>query len=127
MSDVDIGKLKVVELKAELQARGLDTKGNKAVLVKRLQDAIDSGAALKSVDEGDESQSSATNLGGSGDDSCNQDDDSSKQEGDNSAPQVQVKQEPVDKDTAADASSTVQVNGEQQVKEEMGAGDASKW
>ncbi|KAH7940296.1 hypothetical protein HPB52_023010 [Rhipicephalus sanguineus] len=42
MSDVDIGKLKVVELKAELQARGLDTKGNKAVLVKRLQDAIDS-------------------------------------------------------------------------------------
>lgn len=150
MSDVDIGKLKVVELKAELQARGLDTKGNKAVLVKRLQDAIDSGesgansgAALKSVDEGDESQSSATNLGGSGDDSCNQDDDSSKQdeevkeeeqeeeedgtmeEGDNSAPQVQVKQEPVDKDTAADASSTVQVNGEQQVKEEIGAGDAS--
>ncbi|KAL1433659.1 hypothetical protein MTO96_012482 [Rhipicephalus appendiculatus] len=86
MSDVDIGKLKVVELKAELQARGLDTKGNKAVLVKRLQDAIDSsesggnsGAAITSVDEGDESQSSATNLGGSGDDSCNQDDDSSKQ------------------------------------------------
>lgn len=43
MSDVDVTKLKVVELKAELQARGLDTKGNKAVLVKRLQDAIDSG------------------------------------------------------------------------------------
>lgn len=153
MSDVDIGKLKVVELKAELQARGLDTKGNKAVLVKRLQDAIDSsesggnsGAALTSVDEGDESQSSATNLGGSGDDSCNQDDDSSKQEEEvkeeqqleeeeedgapameegDSTPQVQVKQEPVDKDAAtADATSTVQVNGEQQVKEEMGGGDA---
>lgn len=153
MSDVDIGKLKVVELKAELQARGLDTKGNKAVLVKRLQDAIDSsesggnsGAALTSVDEGDESQSSATNLGGSGDDSCNQDDDSSKQEEEvkeeqqleeeeedgapameegDSTPQVQVKQEPVDKDAAAtDTTSTVQVNGEQQVKEEMGGGDA---
>lgn len=43
MSDVDISKLKVVELKAELQARGLDTKGNKAVLVKRLKDAMDAG------------------------------------------------------------------------------------
>ncbi|XP_050048509.1 heterogeneous nuclear ribonucleoprotein U-like protein 1 isoform X2 [Dermacentor andersoni] len=155
MSDVDIGKLKVVELKAELQARGLDTKGNKAVLVKRLQDAIDSsesggnagpGATITSTDEGDESQSSATNQGGSGDDGCNQDDDSSKQEEEvkeeeqleeeedgapameeegDTAP-VQVKQEPVDTDAAAADAASVQVNGEQQVKEELGGGDASR-
>ncbi|XP_077531468.1 uncharacterized protein LOC144143551 isoform X1 [Haemaphysalis longicornis] len=93
MSDVDVTKLKVVELKAELQARGLDTKGNKAVLVKRLQDAIDSGETggdqgeVTGAEEGDESQSSATNLAGSGDDGYQQDDASSKQEGSPAAPE----------------------------------------
>lgn len=40
MSDVEPEKLKVVELRKELTARGLDTKGNKAVLVKRLKQAL---------------------------------------------------------------------------------------
>lgn len=38
---LDPAKLKVVELRAELSARGLDTKGNKPVLVKRLRDALE--------------------------------------------------------------------------------------
>lgn len=38
---MDLEKLKVVDLRKELQQRGLDTKGNKAVLVKRLKDAMD--------------------------------------------------------------------------------------
>lgn len=38
---LDPAKLKVVELRAELSARGLDTKGNKPVLVKRLKDALE--------------------------------------------------------------------------------------
>ncbi|GLV45568.1 uncharacterized protein CBL_02588 [Carabus blaptoides fortunei] len=38
---IDPAKLKVVELRAELSARGLDTKGNKPVLVKRLRDALE--------------------------------------------------------------------------------------
>jgi len=41
-SDLDPAKLKVVELRAELQLRGLDVKGNKPVLVKRLKDALES-------------------------------------------------------------------------------------
>lgn len=41
MSDIDPAKLKVVELRAELSARGLDTKGNKPVLIERLQEALD--------------------------------------------------------------------------------------
>lgn len=43
MSDLDeaaIKKLKVAELRAELQNRGLDSKGNKPVLVERLLEAI---------------------------------------------------------------------------------------
>lgn len=38
---VDPAKLKVVELRAQLSARGLDTKGNKPVLVKRLKEALE--------------------------------------------------------------------------------------
>lgn len=40
-STLDPAKLKVVELRAELSTRGLDTKGNKPVLVKRLKDALE--------------------------------------------------------------------------------------
>lgn len=43
MSDLDeatVKKLKVAELRSELQARGLDSKGNKPVLVERLLEAI---------------------------------------------------------------------------------------
>ena len=43
MSDLDeagVKKLKVPELRAELQSRGLDSKGNKPVLVNRLLEAI---------------------------------------------------------------------------------------
>lgn len=49
MSDImDPSKLKVAELRAELQARGLDSKGNKPVLVERLR------AALEEEEEGHE-------------------------------------------------------------------------
>lgn len=38
---MDPAKLKVVELRAELSSRGLDTKGVKAVLVERLKKALE--------------------------------------------------------------------------------------
>ena len=47
MSDMErLNKMKVTELRDELKKKGLDTKGNKSVLVKRLHGAIasESGA-----------------------------------------------------------------------------------
>merc|ERR1739840_27329 len=46
---LDPSKLKVAELREELQARGLDSKGNKAALVDRLAEALE--------EEGDEGES----------------------------------------------------------------------
>ena len=40
MSDIDPNKLKVAELREELKWRGLDTKGTKPILVKRLKKAL---------------------------------------------------------------------------------------
>lgn len=38
---MDLNKLKVPELRKELQSRGLDSKGNKPVLIERLREAIE--------------------------------------------------------------------------------------
>ncbi|CAN7995448.1 unnamed protein product, partial [Ixodes hexagonus] len=146
MSDVDVSKLKVVELKAELQARGLDTKGNKAVLVKRLQDAMDAGATkggsdlrtllfLRSQDdpiprhptsvkdepaESEAQQSHTNNSNNSNNVGAGESAEGPAAE-EPQAEMVQVKEEPME--------VTAQVNGEQQqpaVKTEKGAGDAGR-
>lgn len=44
---MDPAKLKVAELRTELAARGLDTKGVKAVLVERLKEALEKEAENK--------------------------------------------------------------------------------
>lgn len=46
---MDLNKLKVPELRKELQARGLDSKGNKPVLVERLREAIEKEQGTKAM------------------------------------------------------------------------------
>ena len=41
MADIQPKKMKVAELKAELEKRGLDTSGLKSVLLQRLEAALD--------------------------------------------------------------------------------------
>ncbi|XP_026288603.1 heterogeneous nuclear ribonucleoprotein U-like protein 1 [Frankliniella occidentalis] len=58
----DLNKMKVVELKAELADRGLDTKGVKAVLVERLKAALEAegeGATVGGSVSGGEDQKSS--------------------------------------------------------------------
>jgi len=45
MSDIDPKKLKVTELRDELKKHGLDTKGKKDQLIKRLEKFLETGAA----------------------------------------------------------------------------------
>lgn len=49
---VDVKKLKVNELKEELQRRGLDTRGLKADLVERLKAALEAEAQADASEEG---------------------------------------------------------------------------
>lgn len=56
---VDVKKLKVNELKEELQRRGLDTRGLKADLVERLKAALE-----------DEAQAAASKQGEQGNEYC---------------------------------------------------------
>lgn len=49
MSDIDISKLKVAELREELKKHGLDTKGKKEQLIKRLENFLSGSAGMMLV------------------------------------------------------------------------------
>lgn len=68
MSSSDWASLKVVELKAELQSRGLSTKGVKADLVRRLAEADADTAAAAATDDQEVAASPNGDIAGPADD-----------------------------------------------------------
>lgn len=78
---MDVKKLKVNELKEELQRRGLDTKGLKADLVERLRAALE-----------DEAQADASEPGEQEDDYCQDTQDNDDIDDEEDAEDVQEQQ-----------------------------------
>ncbi|XP_066575172.1 heterogeneous nuclear ribonucleoprotein U-like protein 2 isoform X2 [Amia ocellicauda] len=64
MSSIDVKKLKVAELRAELQQRGLDTRGLKADLVERLLAAIEAEEAVGESGEVEDEERPAADEAG---------------------------------------------------------------
>ncbi|KAG0716808.1 Heterogeneous nuclear ribonucleoprotein U-like protein 1 [Chionoecetes opilio] len=88
MSDLmDPSKLKVAELRAELQARDLDSKGNKPVLVERLRVALEEEAAAH--EEGDEV------AGGEGEEEEQEEEEEVLQEAENEEEEEEEEELPV--------------------------------
>ncbi|XP_066970840.1 tigger transposable element-derived protein 1-like [Macrobrachium rosenbergii] len=56
---LDLARLKLEEVRAELQVRGLDTRGNKPVLVERLREALEHRNEEEETDIGDNELESA--------------------------------------------------------------------
>ncbi|XP_068601713.1 heterogeneous nuclear ribonucleoprotein U-like protein 1 [Brachionichthys hirsutus] len=74
--NVDVNKLKVNELKEELQSRGLDTKGRKADLVERLK------AALETEAQADVSEQAEQEFGQHNEDGADEQQGAGEEEGD---------------------------------------------
>ncbi|XP_030076053.1 heterogeneous nuclear ribonucleoprotein U-like protein 2 [Microcaecilia unicolor] len=84
MSALDARKLKVADLRAELQRRGLDCRGLKADLTQRLQEALD--AELLAGDSGEEEEEATGFVGDPMDDELDDEDHSTAEEEDDEEP-----------------------------------------
>lgn len=125
MSEIDPNKMKVVELRAELAARNLDTKGNKAVLVKRLKIALNKETGNLDA-SGDDGADMSMDADASLEDSQLIDDDGqSKEEPElnSGAGEAYVPEEPTTEDESQTKEEEEEESNDLQDEECEGGGD----
>jgi len=94
MSDLEPKKLKVAELREELKTRGLDTKGNKAQLVKRLEKSLAQESGDADVNDLDDSQDATADYDTSHDFTMDEEPEGQQAMPEMRAPPVHIEDDP---------------------------------
>ena len=108
-SDLDVKSMKVNELRSELEARGLNTKGLKSQLAARLQEALDKELNGAETEKQPETGNDEPEMMDNDQENSNQDDPEVKKSSDNN-----TKPQTATSKTGNDEPEVMEIEGQQQ-------------